>query len=82
MPITPVKIEPITTSTFSQRRLATVIFLSTAYDWMKASPQGASVVPRAAAIAIQPAVDSGKFGTSAFVQTACQSGAARMAATM
>src|SRR4249919_893765 len=81
-PITPVSAEPMTTSIRSQRRLATVIFLSTAYDWMNASPQGASVVPKVAAIATQPAAVEGKWGTNELYQTSDQSGLAKMPSTM
>lgn len=49
---------------------------------MKASPQGASVVPSAAAIAIQPSGLVGRCGTSEWCHTCCQSGPARMPSTM
>jgi hypothetical protein len=47
-PITPVITAPAITSTRSSARALGRSRLSTAYDWMNASPQGASVVPTVA----------------------------------
>ena len=81
-PITPVSTEPMITSNRSAPRLAIEIFLSTAYDWINARPQGARVVPSVAATASQPACDTGMRGTSELFTTSDQSGPARMPSMM
>ena len=54
-----------------------VIFLSTAYDWINASPHGASVVPNDAAKATHPSRLTGRRGTSAPENTSDHTGPAR-----
>jgi len=80
--MTPVMTAPTTTSMRSYRRSSGRSRLSTAYDWMKARPQGASVVPTVAvAIRIASRV-SGKSGTTRPRAVAPQSGPAISPDTM
>jgi hypothetical protein len=73
-PMTPVSMDPMTTSRRSYRRSSTVSFLSTAYDWIKLSPQGASVVPTVAVTTKIAFAVSGIRGTSRPVAAYPQSG--------
>jgi hypothetical protein len=76
-PTTPVITAPVMTSMRSYGRSAVVRRLSTAYDWMKLSPHGASVVPIVAATRSTPARSSGTVGTTRPRAAAPQSGPLR-----
>jgi len=65
------------TSMRSSRRSSIFSRLSTAYDWMKARPQGASVVPSVATATSTASRVSGMPGTTRPLAVAPQSGCER-----
>ena len=76
----PVSAAPEMTSIRSKRRSVRFRRLSAAYDWMKASPQGASVVPTMPVMTISAPRVCGICGVTSPRPASAQSGCARKAA--